>query len=256
MPPRTFKLTIEYDGTAYFGWQRQDHPGRPLPTVQGTLEEALACLVGHPVRCDGAGRTDTGVHALGQVARVVTTAPNITAQAFVRGGNTLLPGDIRIVAAEEAPASFDPRGDARLRAYRYSLVTQRVAPALDRHRLLHVPWPLDWPAAESALALLEGEHDFSAFRSSACTAKRTCLTLRRARHVAEHPIHHLEFECRSFLHHMVRFMAGVVLEVARGKCSPEVVTEMLESGRQVVHFRSLPPHGLVLMRVEYEEKLE
>ena len=256
MSPRTFKLTIEYDGTAYFGWQRQEHPGHVLPTVQGTLEEALARLVGHPVRCDGAGRTDTGVHALGQVARVVTTAPNISAQAFVRGGNTLLPGDIRIVAAEEAPASFDPRGDARLRAYRYSMATQHVAPALGRHQLLHVAWPLDWTAARRGLALLEGEHDFSAFRSSACTAKRTRLNLRRARHVDEHPIHHLEFECRSFLHHMVRFMAGVVLEVARGKCPPEAVTEMLETGRQVVHFRSLPPHGLVLMRVEYDGNSE
>lgn len=253
MPPRTFKLTIEYDGTAYFGWQRQDHSGNPLPTVQGALEAALARLVGHPVRCDGAGRTDTGVHALGQVARIVTTAPHIAADGIVRGGNTLLPGDIRIVAAEEAPATFDPRRDARLRAYRYSMIAQPVAPALGRQRLLHVRWQLDWAAAERALALLEGEHDFSAFRSSTCTATRTRLTLRRARHVDEHPVHHIEFECRSFLHHMVRFMGGVVLEVARGKCPPEIVTEMLETGRQAAHFWSLPPHGLVLVRVEYGE---
>jgi tRNA pseudouridine38-40 synthase len=253
MTDRTFKLTIEYDGTAYFGWQRQDHPGGALPTVQGALEASLARLVGHAVRCDGAGRTDTGVHARGQVARLVTTAPHIAADGIVRGGNTLLPGDIRIVAAEEVAAAFDPRGDARLRAYRYSMVTQPVGPALGRHQLLHVRWPLDWAEAERTLALLEGEHDFSAFRSSHCTATRTRLTLRRARHVDEHPIHHLEFECRSFLHHMVRFMGGVVLEVARGKCPPETVTEMLETGRQTARFWSLPAHGLVLVRVEYGE---
>ena len=244
---RPFRLVVEYDGTAYAGWQRQAN----APTVQQALEEALERVAGHPVRCPGAGRTDAGVHARGQVARVDVSAPRVDAEALRRGGNTYLPEDVRIVSAEPCDEAFDPRRDARSRWYRYSILARPSPPAIGRQGLLHVPQPMDWTAVESALERLGGEHDFSAFRSSACTATRTRLTVTRAQHVDDHPEHHLDFECRSFLHNMVRLMVGLLVEIGRGKHPPDAVTKMLESGDRTTRFRTAPPHGLTLMRVDY-----
>ena len=294
-PPhaRAFKLTLEYDGTAYAGWQRQPH----APTVQQVLEEALERVLRHAVRCSAAGRTDAGVHALGQVARVVTTLRTISPEGIRRGGNTHLPPDVRIVAVEPCDISFDPRRDARLRWYRYSILARPSAAALDRSKLWHVPQPLDWAAVEAGLALLRGRHDFRAFRSAACRASRTVLNLIKAEHVAPTqerpapqgpepmapvrgqsvpgrsalaapardlppagglPVHHLDFECRSFLHNMVRMMVGLLVEIGLGKHSPKAIEQMLEAGARnrapSVQFRVAPPHGLALMRVDYAER--
>ena len=249
---RAYRLLVEYDGTHYAGWQRQPKDR----TIQQTLEEALARIVQHPVRCDGAGRTDAGVHARGQVVRIRTTAPNVDAEALWRGGNVELPPDVRIVAVEPCDPAFEPRRDARLRHYRYSILTRPSPPALDRHRLLHVPQPLDWAAVERALVLLEGEHDFQAFRSSACGAARTVLTLRGARHVNEHPEHHLDFLCRSFLHSMVRMMTGLVLEIGVGRHAPAVIEDFFRTKRRAVAFRTAPAHGLTLVEVRYEAALD
>jgi len=246
---RSYRLVVEYDGGAYAGWQRQAN----APSVQQTIEEALARVVRRPVRCDGSGRTDAGVHALGQAARVRIAAPNVTAEDLRRGTNTYLPDDVRIVSAEPCDAAFDPRRDARTRWYRYTIAHQATAPALDRGRLLHVSHAMDWSAVEEALARFEGEHDFRAFRSSVCTATRTRLTLVAAQHVDERPRHHLDFRCRSFLHNMVRLMAGLVIEVGQGRHRPDIVSDMLDSGQRTARFRTAPPHGLVLMRVGYED---
>ena len=248
---RTYRLLVEYDGTDYAGWQRQPNER----TVQQTLEEALARIVRHAVRCDGAGRTDAGVHARGQVVRIRTSAPNVDAEALRRGGNVELPPDVRILAAEPCHPAFDPRRDARLRHYRYSILVRPSPPALDRHRLLHVSQPPDWPAIEWALALLEGKHDFRAFRSSACRAPRTELTLRVARHVDEHPRHHFDFLCRSFLHNMVRMMTGLVLEIGAGRYPPEAIEDLFNTGCRTAAFRTAPAHGLTLVEVRYEDGL-
>lgn len=247
---RAYKLTIEYDGTRYSGWQRQAN----ALSVQQVLEEALEKLLRHPVRCPGAGRTDTGVHALGQVARLITTLKTISAEGIRRGGNTELPADVRIVSAEPCALEFDPRRDARLRWYRYAIFCRPTAPALDRHRLWHLHQEINWDRVEEGLALLRGKHDFKAFRTAGCTAKRTMLTLARAEHVCKplgSPDHALDFECRSYLHSQIRFMVGLLVDIGMGKHPPEIITEAFETGRIPVHFRIAPPEGLVLMRVAY-----
>jgi tRNA pseudouridine38-40 synthase len=248
---RAFKLTVEYDGTRYAGWQRQSN----ALTVQQALEEALQQLLRHPVRCPGAGRTDAGVHALGQVARVVTALRTIDAQGIRRGANAFLPDDVRVVSAQPCALGFDPRRDARLRWYRYSVFNRSTASALDRHRLWHVPQPLDWPAVERALPFFQGRHDFRAFRVAACSAKRTVLNLVKAECAAPPEgaphVRHFDFECRSFLHSQIRLMVGLLVEIGLGRHPPEAVRDMLESGRQTAQFRMAPPNGLVLMRVDY-----
>jgi len=244
---RAYRLLVEYDGTGYAGWQRQPH----APSIQQALEEALEQVVCHPVRCHAAGRTDAGVHALGQVVRILIEAPNVDEDGLVRGTNTNLPEDIRVVSAQPCGVAFDPRRDARLRWYRYSVFVRSAGPALDRQRLLHLHGNPDWPSVEKALEYLRGDHDFAVFRSSACEAARTRLTLEEAAHVDEHPVHHLDFKCRSFLQNMVRIMTGLLLEVGLEKHKPEIVREMLETGRRLVSFRVAPPQGLVLMRVDY-----
>lgn len=252
---RAFKIDIEYDGTCYAGWQRQAN----ALSVQQVLEEALERLLRHPVRCPGAGRTDAGVHALGQVARVITTLKTIDAKGIRRGANTYLPEDVRIVKAEPCGLEFDPRRDARLRWYRYSLFCRPTAPALDRYRMWHVHQRVDWQRVEEGLALLRGKHDFRAFRTAACTSKRTVLTMVRAEHGCANEIgmvspdcHYLDFACRSYLHSQIRFMVGLLVEVGMGKHRPVVLTEALEVGRMPVHFRIAPPEGLCLMRVDYD----
>ncbi|HBF34720.1 TPA: tRNA pseudouridine(38-40) synthase TruA [Candidatus Sumerlaeota bacterium] len=246
-PPQAFRLLVEYDGTNYAGWQRQAHS----PTVQQTLEEALERLLLHPVRVTAAGRTDTGVHALGQVVRFVSPASHATANALLRGGNRFLPDDIRIIKAEPCSPAFDPRRHATMRWYRYTLVNRPVAPVLDRHRMLHVHEKINWNRVETALGYLRGDHEFKAFRAASCTAVRTRLTMKVAEHIDQHPIHHFDFKCRSFLQNMIRILVGLLLDVGRGKIPPEYFLELFESGQQTIEFRVAPPHGLVLMQVDY-----
>ncbi len=249
---RAYRLMVEYDGTAYAGWQIQ----KKAPSVQAELEAALEALTAHPVRVAGSGRTDAGVHALGQVARFVTTAPRIGPDAIVRGGNTKLPADIRILQAERCDDDFDPRRDARLRWYRYSIVTRAVAPALDRHRLLHMPHAMDWDRVEAGLEIIRGEHDFSGFRSSRCSATRTVLTMEHAALMRDGERFHIDLKCRSFLHNMVRLLVGLLVEVGQGRHEVDVIRQCLDASKKVVRFRTAPPHGLVLMRVYYTENME
>jgi len=246
---RSYRLVVQYDGTRYAGWQRQEH----AMSVQQALEETFERILGHPVRCDAAGRTDAGVHALGMVVRIETDAPNVAPDGLLRGANTYLPDDIKIASIEPCPRSFDPRGHARRRWYRYTVYNARVAPVLDRHRMLHVPYRIEWDRVEDAMRRFEGEHDFQAFRSSRCEAVRTLLTMQRAAHTDEHPVHHFDFVCRSFLHNMIRLMVGLAIEIGRGRHSPEAVSRMLDTGIRDVHWRKAAAHGLVLMQIEYED---
>jgi len=248
-PTRAFRLTIEYDGARYAGWQRQPN----APTVQETLEESLGKFLHQRVRADAAGRTDAGVHARGQVVKIVAPGAAISGDALRRAANAYLPDDVRVVSAVECSPDFDPRRDARLRWYRYSILARPSPPAIDRFRLTHVARPLDWGAVDRGLALLRGEHDFRAFRSSACRAPRTRLTLVEASRSDERPVHHFDFKCRSFLHHMVRRMVGLLLEIGAGRHPPDIILDMFETGRCPRPFRTAPPQGLTLMRVDYAD---
>lgn len=245
----SYRLLLEYDGTRFVGWQRQPNG----LSVQQVLEEALESLAGHPLRVHASGRTDAGVHALGQVVRVDLARVSLGPEGLLRGGNSALPEDVRIRSVEPCRASFDPRRDARRRWYRYGICGGQVGPALGRHYLWHVPCVVDWGRVEGALDVLRGEHEFSAFRSSACGAVRTVLDLEEARHEVVDTIHYLHFRCRSFLHNMVRFLVGAVLTVGQGRVGLDDLRLMLRTGHRDVSFRVAPPQGLVLMEVWYPE---
>lgn len=248
-PRRAIALGVEYDGTAYCGWQRQ----AGSPTVQQVLEEALESMTGAPVRVTAAGRTDSGVHARGQVARFLTDK-SWPAVAFRGGLNARLPEDVGIRAAWEAPPDFDPRRDAIRRIYTYRLDNRRVRPVLDRRIWTHYPAPLDFDRIRSAAECLRGDHDFSGFRSVMCGATRTRLDLERIEWESVGPGRWImSIACRSFLHNMVRIIVGTLIEVGRGAFDEERIREILESGDRSLAGPTARPEGLCLERVDYPE---
>jgi len=243
---------LEYDGTRFQGWQRQ----ATAPTVQGEVERALSEAVGHPVSVCAAGRTDAGVHALGQAIHffVETTLP---VRAVFHRANRSLPNDIVIRRMGEAPAEFHARRHASLRHYRYRLLHRPTPPAVERHTWTHFAWPLDRSLLEQTVARFEGHHDFAAFRSSACRAKRTSLTLVRSRLTVDGDRLTFDFACRSFLHHMVRILVGTALDVARGCLALGNIERLLTGkGDRSQAGRTAPPQGLLLLGVEYAEPYE
>ena len=241
-----YKTTIEYDGTEFNGWQSQPN-GR---TVQDVVEQALGRLLQERARLHAAGRTDAGVHALGQVAHFDTSAERTHAE-ILRGTNTYLPPEVVLREVEQAAATFDARRDARLRKYRFQLLNSSVRPALERHRVVHISHPLNVELMRQACAHLVGRHDFSAFRSVDCAARRTQLTLERADVRREGELLVFDFGCRSFLMNMIRIMVGALVEIGRGKVAPEIVDEIFASGDRRLAGPTLPPHGLTLMAVHY-----
>lgn len=241
---RNFKVILEYDGTGFHGWQRQ--PG--LRTVQEELSRAIksiTCACGD-VTVTGAGRTDAGVHAVGQVASF--SSPTALSPAVLRRGlNALLPRDIRVRSAEEAPASFNARFSARSRSYHYIFI--RRPTALWRNYYYLVTGELDFAAMREALAGLRGEHDFTTFATAEDGSSMKRCRVIRAELVETPPLVVVSITADHFLHHMVRSLAGTVLEIGRGK--PWSMAEMLAARDPAEAGPTLPPHGLYLMRVDY-----
>jgi len=250
---RNLFLCLEYEGTRYLGWQRQ----AAGPTVQGEVERALSEVVGQPVCVRAAGRTDAGVHALGQAANCLVSETTLPVRAIFHQVNRALPDDIVLQRMAEAPSEFSARRHALLRHYRYRLVHRPTPPAVDRHTWVHIPWPLDRPLLERAIASFEGHHDFAAFRSSACSAKRTSLTMVRSRLTLDGDCVIFDFACRSFLHHMVRTLVGTALDVARGRIALVEIERLLAGeGDRSQAGRTAPPQGLILLGVEYARPYE
>ena len=249
---RTLRMTLEYDGTNYVGWQRQKNG----ISVQQRVEEALSAHLGERITVTAAGRTDSGVHALGQVISF-TTGSQLEAHAIQRGAFPHLPRDIAIVEGNVAPPGFDARRDARLRWYRYFILNRPVAPAVGARYCAHVRFRLDDHKMREACAAFEGHHDFSAFRASTCTAVRTKLTMLRPE-ITRLPndLLMLDFKCRSFLQNMVRILAGAIVSAGRGRLSVNEIHEMLASGKRRNEAATLPPNGLFLYRVLYESEHE
>ena len=239
-------IGIEYDGSRFHGWQSQPSGN----TVQDHLERALATIAGEKVRLAAAGRTDTGVHALAQVAHFETSVVR-PASAWVRGVNTLLEQAVAVQWAAAVADDFHARYSAVSRTYRYALYNHPVRPALHHGRVGWFHLPLDVDAMRAALAQLSGEHDFSAFRSSECQAKspvrtlRSCSVERRGAHVS------FEFTANGFLHHMVRNIVGCLVYVGKGKHSPEWVAEVLASRDRRLAAPTFAPDGLYLSDVSY-----
>lgn len=243
---RRFKLILEYEGTAYHGWQVQ--PG--LPTIQGVLQATLARIAGAPVQVTGAGRTDAGVHALGQVASFSANL-RLDAPTLRRALNASLPPDIVVCGAEEAPPEFDARRSARSKTYRYTLLCRDYPSARLARHSLHIPYPLDAEAMAEAARLVTGTHDFSAFRAGTCTARMPVRTVLEASWRTMGDLCHFEITANAFLQHMVRILVGTFLEVGRGKRAPAEVAEILASRDRRRAGKTAPPQGLCLVRVHY-----
>lgn len=242
-----FKLTIEYDGTPYVGWQRQSNGA----SVQGALEAAILAMTGETVTLRGAGRTDAGVHATGQVAHVDLTKD--WRPAVVRDGLNahLVEESVVVLAAERVADDFDSRFSARGRHYIYRILDRRPPPALDRRRVWHRREPLDVEAMNAGARHLLGHHDFTTFRSANCQSKSPMKTLDRleARRVGD--LIEVRADARSFLHNQVRSMVGTLERVGLGAWPPERVAEALAARDRAACAAVAPPWGLYLVGVDY-----
>lgn len=245
---RRYRLTVEYDGTAYNGFQAQ----ADQPTVQGALETAIHAFSGERIRIAAAGRTDTGVHATGQVIHAdlqrdwpAATVMNAMNAHLVREGVCVL---------DCAPAP-DPEWHARFsavgRAYRYRILNRQAQPVLERNRVWHVRKPLDSEAMHTAAQALVGQHDFTTFRDVGCQSKSPIKTLDVARVERQGEEVHLVFEARSFLHRQVRSMAGTLVEVGLGRWTAEDVQAALDARDRSACGPVAPSAGLYLTGVRY-----
>lgn len=240
-------LCLEYDGSAFHGWQSQTSGD----TVQDALQAALSQLAGLPVNVVCAGRTDAGVHATAQVVHFDCTVSR-PLSAWVRGANALLPDAVAVRWAHAVPDDFHARFSARGRRYRYVLLNRPQRPALAQRRAGWYHAPLDLAAMQSAAALLLGEHDFSAFRAAECQAKSPIKALReaRVRQIGDYLL--FDFEASAFLHHMVRNMVGSLVHVGKGCHPPAWIDELLAMRDRRRAAPTFAAAGLYLSGVGYE----
>jgi tRNA pseudouridine38-40 synthase len=243
---RRFRATVEYDGTDFSGWQRQ----REERTVQGVLEDSIRQMTGESVFVRGAGRTDAGVHADGQVATFELEV-NIPPHGLLRGLNSLLPPDLALVEVAEAPSDFDARFSARGKVYRYTIWNHFVRSPLRARRAWHVREPLDAEAMRTAAAALVGEHDFRAFRASDCDRRTTRRIVRGIDIDRQGALLTIDVEATAFLKNMVRILVGTLVDVGRGRIVPGAVARMLETGDRAAGGMTAPACGLTLLRVIY-----
>ena len=242
-----YKSILQYDGSRYRGWQRLSDSDM---TVQGKLEAVLTKTFGEPVEVQGSGRTDAGVHALGQCAsfRTVRDLPPAEVLAALRA---YLPEDVGAVSVEYAPPRFHARLSAVEKTYRYRVWTTEAPCVFERRFVYVLPGDYDLKAMESAARLLEGTHDFRAC-SAVKTNKSTVRTVRRIAISRTGDELRFDFSADGFLHHMVRILTGTLLEVGRGNRTPESVTELLAGGPRSAAGFTVPAKGLCLMEVRYE----
>jgi tRNA pseudouridine38-40 synthase len=241
------KLTLEYDGTRYVGWQVQPNG----PSIQAEVERALEALHKAPRRVTAAGRTDAGVHALGQVVSFREERP-LPLAAYVKGMNALLPEDVAVRAASVEPDGFDARRSAVGKRYRYVVENFETRAPLTRLRAWQVFGPLDVAAMREAAEHLVGRHDFAAFQAADCESAHAVRDLRRLDVIGQ-PGGRVELivEATAFVKHMVRNLAGTLVEVGRGKREPGSMPALLASGDRTRAGRTAPPQGLVLEEVFY-----
>ncbi len=245
---RRVLLTVEYDGTAYAGWQRQLNG----LAVQQVLEEALADLCGEEIRVTGASRTDAGVHALGQRAHFDTRSA-IPPEKYPFALNTRLPADIRVHEGREVPEDFHARFLSCGKKYTYRILNNRHGSALMRNRCAHVPVPLDSDRMRAALPTLLGTHDFAAFQAAGGTAKTTVRDIRSACLERDGDLLTLTVEGNAFLYNMVRIIAGTLVEIGHGKRGEDAFLRAYETKDRLALGVTAPAHGLELTRVDYPE---
>jgi tRNA pseudouridine38-40 synthase len=242
-----YKLTIEYDGTPFVGWQAQDNG----VSVQGVLTAAIAAFAGEQITIGAAGRTDAGVHALGQVAHLDLAKDWDTETVRDAINFHLRPQPIAVLSAERATADFDARFSAVKRHYLYRIVNRRADLTLEQNRAWRVPRPLDAQARHAAAQRLIGRHDFTTFRSTECQAKSPVKTLDRLDVARAGEEVSITAAARSFLQHQVRSMVGSLIHVGEGKWSADDLAAALAARDRTACGQVAPPHGLYLVRVDY-----
>ncbi len=246
---RTLRLLLAYDGTAYHGFGIQP----AAPTIQGVLEAALAETLGEPVRVIAGGRTDSGVHAQGQVVSL-RTASRLAVDAVQRATNARLPDDVLVRDVAEAPDGFDARRSALWRRYRYTLWREAEPNLWWRRYSYHLAGPLDLAAMRRASRLLCGRHDFAAFATHQAQANRPESTVRTVHQLSwtrEGGFWHCEVVADAFLRHMVRSLVGTLLLVGRGALAPRAVGDILRGRDRRLAGPTVPAHGLTLMEIAY-----
>jgi tRNA pseudouridine38-40 synthase len=244
-----WRLTVEYDGAPFMGWQRQDHG----PSVQQTLEQAIHHMTGELATIHAAGRTDAGVHALAMTAHV-DVAKNLTEHRLREGLNALVrPEPVSILAVERVADDWHARFTCIERRYLYRILNRRAPPALDAGRLWHIPVTLDAEAMQQGASLLVGHHDFTTFRSAHCQSESPVKTLDRLDVTHEGEEIHVHAAARSFLHHQIRSMVGCLALVGRGQWRSGDIGKALEARDRAALGLNAPPHGLYFVEAIYPE---
>ena len=241
-----YALGIEYDGSEFLGWQRNNESA----TVQGAVEEALSFVAHHPVDVTCAGRTDAGVHAACQVVHFDSDAAR-SERAWMMGSNTQLPRSVRVLWCRTVPAEFHARYSARARRYRYSILNRSVPPAMQRHFLSWERLPLDAERMHRAAQALLGEHDFSAFRTAQCQAKHAIRELQSILVARDGEKVTVEVQANAFLHHMVRNIVGSLVPIGRGEKPEAWAAELLAGRDRTVAGPTAPAEGLVFLGPKY-----
>ena len=247
---RRIQLIVEYDGTNYAGWQRQEN----ADSVQAQIEKALRALTGRTIGVTGASRTDAGVHALGQTVHFDNPS-RIPAERFCYALNTRLPDDIRVTASRSVPEDFHARFSARGKTYRYLVNNSVHGTAMLRNFMAHEPRPLDAARMDAAAKAVIGEHDFAAFAAAGSVAKTTVREIWRADVKREGDVVELWVGGKSFLYNMVRILAGTLMYIGLGKLPPDCLKKALETGDRLDLGITAPARGLTLMEVYYDDHL-
>lgn len=243
---KKYLLIIEYEGSAYHGWQMQTN----AISIQEVLEKALSRILNTPTTVLSSGRTDAGVHSEGMPAHFVSET-KMSVSELQLALNSLLPHDITIREIREVPMSFNARGSAKSKLYRYTILNRDYPSALNFRRSWFIPHKLDVPAMQSAAEYLLGEHDFTSFRAGNCNAKSPVRTMQRVEIIQQGDFLICEFESKGFLKHMVRNLVGTLVYVGKKKYPPEQVKTILEARNRKVAGPTAPSHGLCLINVEY-----
>lgn len=244
---RNIKLTIEYDGKDFNGWQKQ--PDKL--NIQGSIESAIKQITGEDVELTASGRTDAGVHAYGQVANFKTES-NLPIEKFPIAINTKLKRSIRIIKAEEVDERFHSRLSCKRKTYRYVINNSEFASAIYRNLETNIPQKLNIEKMKEAIKNFEGEHDFKAFKASGTSSKSSVRTIYKAE-IKEMPNNriYIELTGNGFLYNMVRIIAGTLVDVGIEKIKPEDIPNIIKQGKRDLAGKTLPPNGLYLLNVEY-----
>jgi tRNA pseudouridine38-40 synthase len=243
---RNIRIVLAYDGTPYLGWQVQPQG----PTVQSVLQDALHRLTGERAFVKGSGRTDAGVHALGQVANF-RTAVRMTPESFAPALNSVLPPAISVLASDEVGADFDAQFSTVGKLYRYRVFHSRSRSPFEHRRSWQIPHRLDIESMSCSASMLLGTNDFSSFRGSGCSARSPVRELRRCDVYQQDGLICFDLEADGFLRHMVRNVVGTLVDVGRGRLSPGAIADVLAARDRAAAGRTAPAHGLYLVKVDY-----